>query len=614
MAHLFSVADIVVGGRRALTRFPEANLAGLSCAALAVAAIYWNESDTLIPWFWAAFISLPLGVCLGLQREVTGARGWAGWWPSLALLAGLIAYAVGTNVRHETHITRFFALALVTHLLAAFWLYRRAGQEAEFWHYNRSLFLRALLTGVYSATVFFGVAGALLAVDTLFGFRFAYNQYGYVFVVSLFAVGTLIMTAGLPARFDEHTTEQSYPRPLLHFVQFILLPLVTVYVLILYAYGIYILLGEFPKGIVSWLVLVFSVAGVFALLLVFPLREAADRPWVRGYARGFYPLLLPLVALLLYAIGVRIADYGLTEARVVLVYLGVWLGGMALYYTLRPRGDIRLLPVSMAVLTTLAAVGPLSMSSLSLRSQNARLEAILTEKGALVNGQYRLTEAEPDSLTREVNNIIDYVNQWHGLRSLGAWAQPVLDTLGHDTAAANPKTDRYTLARSFRAALGMKVKPYRRAYGDEDGRIFVEITPKVRRIDASSGHVFLLDLNTVGERHPEDHPDSSWALTEAGMLTVKGSLRLEVDLAPELRRVLGEIRKRRVAEIADGEQPYVFDTTEQDTTLTVRFTHTGGHGRIELIQLNGRIENKQLQLNTLKGVLYLNPDRGSKPR
>ena len=51
-------------------------------------------------------------------------------------------------------------------------------------------------------------------------------------------------------------------------IQFILIPLVGLYLLILYVYGLQILFTwELPKGGLTYLILSFSIAGMLAVLL-----------------------------------------------------------------------------------------------------------------------------------------------------------------------------------------------------------------------------------------------------------------------------------------------------------------------------------------------------------
>src|SRR5690606_9502766 len=115
------------------------------------------------------------------------------------------------------------------------------------------------------------------------------------------------------------------------------------------------------------------------------------------FARWFYVLLLPLVTLMFVAILTRISFYGLTEPRVLVLALAIWLAGISLCYTFRPEGDIRIIPLSLVTVLLLISAGPLSMFGLSRHSQRQRLVRILEENHLLRDGR-AIASATSDTL------------------------------------------------------------------------------------------------------------------------------------------------------------------------------------------------------------------------
>ncbi|MBK8672285.1 MAG: DUF4153 domain-containing protein [Bacteroidetes bacterium] len=70
------------------------------------------------------------------------------------------------------------------------------------------------------------------------------------------------------------------------FAQFILMPLVIIYLVILYLYGGKIIFKViYQIGWVSNLILTFSVFGILALLLIYPLRNDEKHLWIKSYFR-----------------------------------------------------------------------------------------------------------------------------------------------------------------------------------------------------------------------------------------------------------------------------------------------------------------------------------------
>ena len=85
-------------------------------------------------------------------------------------------------------------------------------------------------------------------------------------------------------KFAEHFPKQ-------FFTQFILIPLLIIYVVILYFYCAKIVINwQLPRGWVSYLVLAYSIVGIFALLLVHPLKELKLKSWIVIFSKLFYPM------------------------------------------------------------------------------------------------------------------------------------------------------------------------------------------------------------------------------------------------------------------------------------------------------------------------------------
>jgi hypothetical protein len=91
-----------------------------------------------------------------------------------------------------------------------------------------------------------------------------------------------------PRNLDELEAAREYPKGLKIFTYYILLPIVFVYLAILYAYLAKILISwDWPQGWVSKLILGFAGTGTFSLLLLHPLNHQTENIWVRSLIRWF---------------------------------------------------------------------------------------------------------------------------------------------------------------------------------------------------------------------------------------------------------------------------------------------------------------------------------------
>lgn len=248
----------------------------------------------------------------------------------------------------------------------------------EFWGYNKTLFLNFLISALYSAVLFFGLSIALLSIDNLLGFDIKDVRYLQLWFILVGIFNTFFFLARVPkiGEFEPSVTE--YPKALKVFVQYVLIPIVTIYILILYSYLVKIIVQwELPTGWVANLVLSFSIAGIFSLLLLHPIKDEAKNNWIRLYSKLYYIGLVPLVVLLFISIGTRISEYGVTINRFYVATLAVWLAGVVLYFILSKSKNIKVIPISLALIALGITFGPLSTFSVSERSQLGRITETL---------------------------------------------------------------------------------------------------------------------------------------------------------------------------------------------------------------------------------------------
>jgi len=207
--------------------------------------------------------------------------------------------------------------------------------------------------------------------------------------------------------------EGSYPVVLKFFTQFILIPLLIIYVVILYFYCLKITIyWELPRGWVSYLVLAYSIVGIFALLLVHPLHKEKAKSWIILFNKIFYYTLIPLIVLLFVAIFTRVLQYGYTEARYFVLLISVWLTSVVLYFIFSKRATIKFIPISLFVFGVFALIFPyFNAFSFSKRSQENELKQLLTENKLLVNGLIDFKVPIADSVKTDVEDKFEYLTE-----------------------------------------------------------------------------------------------------------------------------------------------------------------------------------------------------------
>lgn len=420
-----SIEQLIRAGHKSAGRFP---LVLLSAAIAAAAGVLLPDSsiddDILTGFLYVATLGIPLFLAIALFAERRDASGVALWIARLAAVGLLVGLYIGRLSWSEpVELLRYVQLSVAFHLLVAVSPYLGVREWNGFWQYNRSILLRFLMAAVFSVILYVGLAIALLAVDNLLGVDVDEDTYFRLWVVIAFLFNTWFFVSGVPDDFEALDRRTDYPPALKVLGQYILSPLVTVYLLIITAYLVRILVTRvWPSGWIGYLVSSVAAAGILSLLLLYPIEEREENRWVRNYARWFYIGLIPANAMLLLAIWKRVQQYAVTEPRYFLVILSLWLAGISLFYAFSRSRNIKVIPATLAILAVVTFAGPWSAYAVSRRSQTARLERLLEQNGMLVDGRVRPPpEAVSFDDRREIGAVLNYLAENHGTASIEPW-------------------------------------------------------------------------------------------------------------------------------------------------------------------------------------------------
>ena len=446
MLERFPALGLVLdGASAALRRFPYT----LASAVLGtVVAIYMVETDLAEPHevhgrlLLVAALGVPLFFALSTFAE---RRSWTPamkhMFPAGGVLLLLLYYALlpaDIGALHST-LMRFALLAIGLHFLVAFLPHLGRDQTAGFWQYNKALFIRFLVAALYSAVLFTGLSIAIAAADNLFGIDVSEEIYFDLWILITGLFQTWVFLAGVPSDWGALDDSHAYPTGLKVFAQYILLPLVGLYFLILIVYEVKIVATwSWPKGWVSQLVLWYSVVGILSLLLLHPLQKRSEDRWIGVFSTWFFRALIPLVVMLFLAILERVSDYGITVNRYLVLGMATGLAMVVLYFVFSRARDIRIIPIVLCVLAFLAAYGPQSAFSVATGSQRARLQAYMIEHQILTNGSVQEAPATiPLEDRKEMSSIISYLGNWQGPDAFSGWFDDSLLTYWEDSLSTH---------------------------------------------------------------------------------------------------------------------------------------------------------------------------------
>lgn len=427
MSKFPSLQNVLNATQKTILRFPLETITaicGTICAILLVEDENRESKELLIKVIMSCLLCLVLFLSISLFFLASKKNTFIRFLTSLAL--GSIAFAFVFSFKKdmtEVEMQQFLVLNIALHLLVSFagFLPKKYDQD-EFWEFNKQLFLRILTGGLHSAVLYLGLAIAITAVEKLFNVDIEDKIYGYLFFTIAGIFNTLFFLNGVPeTNNNENPLKLSYPNGLKNFTQYVLMPLISLYLVILICYETKILIIlSLPIGWVSYLVLAFAFLGILSFLLVHPIAKETGNLWMRTFNRWFYYLLVPLLGLLFWAILYRIHLYGFTHERYYVLLLSIWLTVVVAYFIIQKQPKIKFIPISMCIAGLLSIIGPQSADSISKNSQLSRFETYL-QKSEKTKPTF---EQEQD-----LSSIVGFLEKNYGVEILLPYANGKLDTL-----------------------------------------------------------------------------------------------------------------------------------------------------------------------------------------
>ena len=385
-----------------------------------------------------------LSLCAGIFAED---KEWKSWRKRIdvlviLLMVGYFFWLIQNNEISHINGIAHIIFSLVAMSLLSIASFSTTKSPIILWQYNVKMLWQLLLATICAVIFFSGFALALSAVQVLFDILSSGRSMGYLsaFFFSLFL--PLFFAAGIPTKTQIHEAKKF---PVLKIIgQYILIPILATYLIIIYAYGLKILfIWELPKGMLSWLILVSSGAGLLIFFMLHNLYVTKATKISALFGKWFFYLKLPLLGLLFLAILRRVADYGFTESRYYLLLAACWLLGVTIYLIITKGRTVRPVIISFILVALLSIVGPWSAFSVSNKSQYNRLEKILAENDLLENGKF--SNDNTRIINRAVSRECEEILYFFAKREKVEYLQPLFT---QDIVAIYQRYGRWSFAEA----------------------------------------------------------------------------------------------------------------------------------------------------------------------
>ena len=322
--------------------------------------------------------------------------------PSALLMA--LYYIFFTEDMNQISGMRFIGF-LLTLIIAVFYTLKlKTNRNYE--PYVIRIFSGFFLTVLYSGVLYFGISAILFTINALFDADIDGKWFFYFFLMVTFIFGALMFLSKLPEK-EEPFESYPYSKALKILLLYIVIPLITIYTGILYVYFIKILLTqEWPRGLVSNLVLWYSVVSAAVIFFITPILE--ENKLATLFRTWFPRILLPILGMMFVSIGKRIAQYGVTENRYFVVLLGIWVLLIMVYFIVKKKLTNIFIPVTLSIFALVSILGPLSAFSVSNFSQNQRFTALLEKNDMLQSGSIQPGTGVSEEDRRNISSIVSY--------------------------------------------------------------------------------------------------------------------------------------------------------------------------------------------------------------
>ncbi|MTI68570.1 MAG: DUF4153 domain-containing protein [Firmicutes bacterium] len=357
-------------------------------------------------------LGIPFSLCIKFifeKRNITNYKKILGYALGALILIGYYFFLLKDF--DMVSITRYIGVTVFLYL--AFMYIPRVNNKDYYEYYVIKVLSSFLLTVIYSVVLYLGLVFIIFSVDKLFLVNMSEKIYIQVFFVVSLVFGVTMFLAKIPFNKQDFSNS-NYPKALKILILYILIPLITVYTAILYAYFIKIIVTmNWPVGLVSHLVLWFSVISVAVIFFIYPIIK--EKKLAKNFVNYFPKAIIPILIMMFISIGIRIRAYGFTENRYYVLVLGMWVLGIIIYFCFSKKNRNIIIPISLSILVLNSVFGPLSGYSISKLSQNNRLEDILIRNDMLVGKKIVSSTKISKKDKTEISNILRYFKNNHNL-------------------------------------------------------------------------------------------------------------------------------------------------------------------------------------------------------
>lgn len=391
--------------RQSFERFPITLVMTLAFVVMSMVSVHSDMPDDYQNYLMIFALGMPFSGALKLLYEKIGKINM-GIQGLLTLVFIGSYYFFIPEVKTDVYWGQYFVL--LTLLYAIFFLVPYFSRREGF---SLALVERAgkfFLTALYAMILYAGINAVFFSVEGLFELNFPSELPADIFFCVFGFFGVPYFLGSLPS-IEHQEIPEDFSKIFKTLFLYILIPIQSVYTLILYAYFIRLLiLRTLPEGLIGNLVLWYALVSFVTLFSVKDLRESL--PWLNKYIKGFSIAMIVPMAMLIVAMGIRVSHYGLTMPRYLSIVAMTYLIMGYVMLPIKKRDMAIPLYVLAVCMLSVSFFGIFSWDRVVLKEQTNRLEKHMVAAGYNLDVEnWNVPDEISDDHQQEISNSLYYL-------------------------------------------------------------------------------------------------------------------------------------------------------------------------------------------------------------
>jgi len=296
-----------------------------------------------------------------------------------------------------------YTTAFLSFFIAPFF---KQKDENGFWNFLTRNTKSAVIAIVITYVLNFAISLLLFGFYQLFDIKIPEKIFLYMTIFCTCTVGPILFFSGIPSISDCQQETPTLNKFETSTNRFIFLPVVSLYIALLYAYIVKIIIQwEMPKGMVSFLVSASMLLMLLQVTLSHPERINPKRTLEKALLKILPAACIPLVILMSVGIFRRIADYGISESRYYVLAINIFFYAV-IAILLNPKiiCKSKYIAIVFCSMFFIATNGPLSAYNVTHRVWMGSIKNVLADLGYT---KFPLSKDETVELAQRLQNKSD---------------------------------------------------------------------------------------------------------------------------------------------------------------------------------------------------------------